>query len=222
MTNIELCQRLRQEAGIAGSGPSTVVSQSGELERVVSWINSAYEDIQNIRATWRFLQESFTFSTIDGTQNYTPSDVSLSDLSAWKTDCFTLYSSESDEQDLTYLLWKNFKRTYIFGANRSVSTRPTMFTVKPDNSVSLWAIPDAVYTVTGEYYKKAQSMSANDDEPLIPSQFHMIIVWKALMLYGAYSGASDVYTHGEREYKNYLRKLEADQLPKITFGEPLA
>jgi len=221
MTNLELCQRLRAEAGIAGSGPTTVVSQTGELGRIVDWVASANEEIQNAHATWKFLQESFSFSTVDGTQDYAPADVSLDDLANWKhsrVDDLTIYSAVADEQYLIYLPWNDFKGNYMFGSTRSQEGRPTIVTVKPDNSLALWTTPDAVYTVTGEYYKKA----LDADEPLIPSQYHMIVVWRALMLYGAYSSAPDSYSHGEQEYKNLLRKLEFDQLNRIGYGAPLA
>ena len=225
MTFLEMAQRLRQEAGIAGTGPSTVLAQTGEAGRVVDWILEANDDIQNIRATWKFLQESFSKSTVDGTQNYTLSDLSLTDLGSWKlgedTD-MTIYSSAADETFLLYVPWDEFRALYLFGANRSSSGRPTVVTVKPDNSISFWPIPDAVYTFTGEYFKKAQTMTADDDESLIPSQFHMIVVWRGLMFYGAYSGAADAYTHGNNEYKSLLKKLEKSQLPKIGWGEPLA
>ena len=225
MTFLELAQRLRQEAGIAGSGPATVIGQTGELGRIVSWVLSADEDIQNTYANWKFLQTSFTFPTIDTIQSYAPADVSLSDLATWKhdrIDDLTIYSSAADEQYLIFIPWDEFQGAYMFGSTRTQTGRPTIVTIKPDNSIYLWTIPDDVYTVTGEYFKKAQAMSVDISEPIIPSQFHMIIVWKGLMLYSAYNSAPDLYAHGQAEYRNILRKLEKSQLPEIELGEPLA
>lgn len=224
MNFLQLCQRLRAEAGIAGSGPATTISQIGELGRIVEWVLSADEDIQNTYANWKFLQTSFTFPTIDTTQSYAPGDVSLSDLAIWKydrADDLTIYSSITDEQHLIYIPWDDFQGAYMFGATRTQTGRPTIVTIKPDNSMYLWTIPDDVYTVTGEYFKKAQAMTVDASEPIIPSQFHMIIVWRGLMMYGAFSGAPDLYAHGQAEYRNLLRKLEKSQLPEIGFGDPL-
>jgi len=224
MTFLQLCQRLRQETGISGVGPSAVTGQVGELKKIVDWTLSAYEDIQNLHASWKFLQTSFTFPTIAATQNYTPEAVSLSDLATWKTSeetDLTIYSSTSDEQYLLYVPWNNFKSVYMFGSNRIQTLRPTIATIKPDNSMSLWAIPNDVYTVTGEYYKKAQTMTLTTDEPLIPSQYHLIIVWRALMYYGAFVAADEKYSHGQNEYMRILKRLEFSQLPRIGWGEPL-
>jgi len=213
---------LRQEAGLSGTGPASVLSQTGEMKRIVDWVSSAYEDIQNLHQTWRFLRTAFSFSTIAAVQDYTPASVSLTDFGSWIKNDIRIYSSTSDEDQLIYSPWEEFRINYYLGSNRTSSGRPTVFTVKPSNAIALWAIPDAVYTVNGEYYKTAQTMSANADSPLLPTRFHMIIVWKGLMHYGAYAGADEKYAHGNNEYKKLLSMLEFDQLEDTTYGEPLA
>jgi hypothetical protein len=225
MTFLELCQRLRIEAGISGTGPISVVGQTGEYEKVVKWILTAYEDIQNMHATWKFLQDDFSFLTADGAQNYTLAAADLTDLATWKHDeetDLTIYSSVSDEQYLIYVPWSTFKAAYMFGNNRTAKGRPTIATIKPDNSMSLWMIPDGIYTVTGEYFKKAQTLSANTDVPLIPTQYQMIIVWRALTYYGAFAAAGEKFMQGQNEYRRILKEMEKHQLPQITWGEPLA
>jgi hypothetical protein len=68
---IQLCQLLRQEAGIAGTGPSTTEGQSGELGRLVQWIIEAYEDIQLKNLEWRFFAEELCFAFV-GWAKYLP------------------------------------------------------------------------------------------------------------------------------------------------------
>ena len=226
-TFLELSQRLRLEAGISGTGPTTVVSQAGEYEKVVKWVATANEDIQNLHTNWKFLQTSFDFDTIATTQNYTLAAVSLTDLATWKIDTpdsLTIYSSVADESYLTYMPWDDFRALYLFGSARSDTDRPTIVTIKPDNSLSFYPIPNAAFTVTGEYFKRAQVLDTTDDdeEPSFPSQYHMAVVWRALVHYGAFAAADEKYAHGQNEYKRLLRGLEGNQLPKITWGEPLA
>ena len=95
-------------------------------------------------------------------------------------------------------------------------------TVRPNNTLTLWQIPDGIYTVTGEYYKVPHKLAANTDTLAMPARFHMIVVWKALMHYGAYAGAGEKYDHGEREYKRIRAMLEFSELEDTTYGEPLA
>jgi hypothetical protein len=222
MNFLSLAKRLRQEAGISGTGPATVLSQTGEMLRVVDWILAAYEDIQNAHTSWRFLRTNFSFSTVDGQQQYTPAQAGVTDMGSWVQEGISLYSSAADEQFLTYTPWDNFKAVYGIGTHRTTKGRPTVVSVTPANSLALWQLPDAVYACLGEYYKTAATMTADADIPNIPARFHMAIVWKALMYYGAYAAADEKYAHGKNEFGRLMRQMELDQLEDFTYGEPLA
>lgn len=227
MNYLQLCQRLRSEAGVSGSGPSGVTGQTGFHLKLVEWVASAYQDIQNQHDNWLFLQEDFSFSTTIGTRAYTPLDAGISDLERWKRNEYgdmRCYSSVGvqDEQSLDYIPWENYKPIYLFGTNRTASGRPTYFSVKPNKTLDLHHVPDQIYTINGEYFQTPDIMSGNLDEPVFPSNFHMIIVWRALMMYGAYDAADEKYVQGKNEYRKLLKKIEADQLPEYSFGAPLA
>ena len=224
-TRLQLAVDLRREAGISGSGPATTLAQTGEYQRVVEWIDTAYESVQNLHATWNFLRTEFSFPTIATTANYTKTAVGLTELGSWNTESFRCYltaTGVSDEQELDYVPWDEFRFAYGRGTQSTQTERPSVVTIKPDLSLTFWPIPNAIFTVTGEYFKRAQVMTADEDEPIIPQQFHSIIVWKALMLYGAYTGADEKYSHGQNEYRAVLNKLVKNQLPRITYGAPLA
>jgi len=190
--------------------------------RVVNWIDTAYQDIQNEYSTWRFLRESFSFSTIATTQAYTPAAAGISDLAKWITRDMRAYDSVADERWLVYDPWDEFRAAYMYGALRSQTDKPTNVSVKPDNSLILWPIPNDAYTIDGEYYKTNDIMEANDDNPIFPTRFHMIIVWKGLMHYGAYAGAAEKYEHGQNEYDKLFSQLVVDQLEDLVWGAPLA
>jgi hypothetical protein len=192
------------------------------MKRIVDWISAAYEDIQNLHASWRFLRDTFSFSAILSTQEYTPAAAGITDFGSWIKRNINIYSSVADESPLEYYPWDIFKEAFMFGSHRTQTGRPTVVAVKPDNSLVLWSLPDGVYTVNGEYYKSAQVMTANASTPVIPSRFQMIIVWKALTYYGAFAAADEKYAHGTTEFKNMRAHLELDQLEDATFGEPLA
>jgi hypothetical protein len=128
----------------------------------------------------------------------------------------------TDEQDLVFIPWDEYRITYLYGANRNVSGRPMRFTVKPDKSIELWPKPDAVYTIAGEHWWRAQVMTADDDEPIFPDDFHEVVVWKALTYYAAYEEAPAVYAQGNAQFGPVWARLEVDQLPPINTGAPLA
>lgn len=224
-TFLEICQDFREEAGITGSGPAAVTGQTGEMLRVVNWVKKAYRDVQNRHPNWDFLRNDFTFQTIVSTSTYLPTAISLDELGMWKRDSFRIYltaTGVADEQWLRHWNWDEFRDAYLIGPSQNQTGRPTEFAVRPDKSVVLWPKPDAVYTVAGEYFKRAQEMAANADEPLLPEEFHDIIKWRAMMYYGAQEGAPEVYAQGKDEFSRMMGELRRDQLPRIMLGGALA
>jgi hypothetical protein len=225
MTYLELCQRLRQEARISGTGPTTTVSQSGEYKKVVDWIAAAYEDIQNQHEEWRFLQQPFSFTVTIGTRDYTPAEAGITDLRRWKHSShgdIRCYLTAGDEQRLVYIPWNQFRDIYLIGTNRTTTGRPGVFSIEPDDTIAFDYLPDQEYTIVGEYYQQPDVMSGDTDEPIFPSNFHLAIVYRALMFFGVDYAADEKYAHGQNEYKKILRKLEQTQLPRLTWGAPLA
>lgn len=225
MTFLELCKRLRAEAGIAGSGPISVTGQTGEMLRVVDWVKDAYRDIQDRRPDWDFLRDDFIFSaSAAGGNTYDKSIVS--NLANWKhdeRDSFRCYLSEvgvPDEQCLVFEAWDYFRRVRLFGANRDNTGRPLYFSIKPNKSIVLWPTPDASYSVVGEYYRTAVEFSVDADEPLF-DRHHMAIVYNALMRYAAYTGEPSLYARGESEFKKLIRKIARDFTPSPQLGGPL-
>ena len=225
MNFLQLCQRLRQEAAISGTGPTTTVAQTGEYKKIVDWILSAYEDIQNLHSEWDFLRTDLTFQTISGTNNYTKAAISADEYGEWVDESFRSYltsGGSTGEQFMAWLDWTDFRDSYVFGSNRDQVGIPRYLTRKPDTSLVIFPTPDGEYTINGEYFKRAQTMTANADEPLIPSKYHMIIVWRALMYYGGQSNAPELYAIGTNEYKRLLHKLESSQLQPIRLAGPMA
>ena len=222
MNFLELCQRLRQKARIPGTGPSGVTGQSGEYLKIVEWIQEAYEDIQNRHVDWRFLLEDYSFSTVVGTKEYTPTAAGITDLNAWKRDDFKIYSVAADETQLSDEPWAIFRLEYDYASLRTQIGKPIAVTIKPSDTLRFYPIPDLVYTVNGQYYKQPATLAVNTDIPIFKVNYHMAIVWRALMLYGADVSAPEVYATADDEFKKLINKMENAEMPEILWGEPLA
>ena len=228
MNRLQLVQRLNQEAASTGDTISTTLSQTGLIQRLIDWVDTAYQDIQAMRLDWDFLRTEFSFSMVVGTREYSKATLGYDDLSAWKVDDIRVYDDVSDEDYLIFEEYDTFKRIYLLGNYRALTGRPSSFSVKPDGSIIFDLLADDTYTINGEYYKIADVMdstgaTANTDEPIIPVPYQMAIVWRALMFYGAYEGADDVYSHGEKEFRRVLSQLELNQTPKQSFlSRPIA
>lgn len=225
MTFLELVQRLHQEAGMSGTSPTTVLTPVGETKRAVAWILSAYDSIQNERKGWAFLIDDFSFATIGAQQEYDPTDATIitdQDLSSWVLESVKVYSAAADENFLGYATWRDFNDLYKISSFRTSTGRPSVFSITPAKKMALWPIPDAVYTVNGQYRKKVGTMTLDASEPIFPGEYHMAIVWRALMLYAGYEEAQTVYAHASGEYNKLMVAMRRDQLPPICWGRTLA
>lgn len=131
---------------------------------------------------------------------------------------FTGLRSEIFMSYVDYEFWRD---GYEYGALRQTQTRPTVVTITPTDGIGLGPFPISGYTVLGDYYSVPSEMSANTDTPALPTQYHMAIVYRAMMSYGAFEAASEVYQRGEAEFNRMMRRVAADRLPEITAGPSL-
>ncbi len=141
----------------------------------------------------------------------------------WKEDSIRAYltsTGQSDEQQLDRLSWDEMRDVRLYGTVQS--GRPWEFAIRPNKAIVLWPTPDAVYTITGEYWKRAQTMTVNADEPLIPVPFQMAIVWGATRYYAGDQGAAELFALADQNYKRLIKALTADQLPEMDMAGPLA
>ena len=120
---------------------------------------------------------------------------------------------------MDYQAWWN---TYNFNATRNVQTRPIAFAIGANKAILLGPIPADGYTVTGQYFAVPSSLAADTDTPSMPSQFHMGVVYKAMMYYGLFHAATEVYDRGDAEFSKIMSRLAADHLPTASFAGTLA
>jgi hypothetical protein len=226
MTFIELCVRLVQEAGISGDGPSTIGGNVGEYQRVINWIRQSNYEIEMEHSDFDWMRKTVQFNTVANQPSYTPAECAVTDLGVWKMDSFRCYEtaagvgSEIFLAPVSYDYWRN---EYQYNSRRNTTSRPTAITQKPsDRSLCLGDSPDGIYTVVGEYYREPIYMTADAEIPAMPSRYHMAIVYRAMMEYASYESAPEVYQRGELKYNEMLRRLEHDQMPKISLPGALA
>lgn len=221
-TFLQLAQRLRQEAGVSGTGPSSVVSQTGEMLRIVDWVRMAWTDIQMARQDWDWLREDFSFSTVSDQRSYTPAEAGIaSRFGRWNLNAVGISTGpQSDETLLAPMSYASFRSTFMIGPQ--TTGRPIVVTSMPDQSLGLGYTPNAVFTVRGEYWKSLQTLSADGDTPEAPAQFHDAILYRALMLYARYESAAEIYSDADMNYRRWMGLLQDHQTPMAEMPGTLA
>jgi hypothetical protein len=228
------------------------VGATGSVGRVVNWVNDAWNDIQCLHDDWDWMRSSnllgagVSFSTVSGQASY-PLGLNVSDFGGdfvgdfagsgavgvdpalfgkWDIDtfrCFTTAIGFLDEMwldDIPFDAWRNY---YMYGAQRNVKTRPVVIAVGPDQSLNLGPPPNGLYTITGDYFVAPTLMVNDTDIPVgLPARFQMLIVYRAMMKYGAYEAATEVSQRGSEENARVYAQLQAVRAPRFSFGSALA
>lgn len=236
MNFLAICQRLRQECGVPGTGPTTVVGQAGELKRIVDWAAAAYDELQGRHPHWRWLRSAFTVNTVLGDDTYAYGDCTDSIYGGaiarfrrwWPHDADGLSNAKiylqsagvGGERWFPYLPWNHFRSLYRIGTQNN--GQPAHFTIDPLNNLVIGPKPDGVYVMTGEYQRGNQTLAADADIPEMPVDYHMLIVAMGMERSGRFNAASEVFNGGGLEGGRLLRQLELEQLPQMTLGGPLA
>jgi len=244
MNFLEIVQRARRKCRIVGVGatPTAVTGQNEEYSRLIDWCNEAWMEIQLHQPDWYWMRRRLLFPTVDGQPLYTLADLALNGVvydaqgaaspftaatfGNWAPDqfrCNTTATGFADEQMMDWIpnfdAWRD---SYLLGNMRETRTRPTVYTIGPGLSVGLGFTPLAGYTIGGSFYLKASEMVLATDIPALPTEWHMAIVYKTMMLYGASESAPEVYDDGENWYRDFLSRMLNQQLPMVETAPALA
>lgn len=207
-TFLQLCQKLRAELAISGTGPAAVTNQTGEYAKIVRWVADAEYDIAALWFDWKFLWKSGGFSQAVTNGDY---DYNVpSDLGVWDRNSFCLNKTSPSFQPLTFKPYEEYSQKY--GRGTVATGTPSLIFERPDGVLILYPTPNASFTLTADYWKQATKMSANANTSGIPTQFDRVIMARATMLYAKEYESSQIYKEALDEYKDILDKLEAHQL----------
>lgn len=138
----------------------------------IAFINEAYREICGM-ARWPFLEaQDSSLSTVAGTSAYS---LPFTD---WRNlDAVRIAIPATEQYDnLRYLPVQDFREYEHI--DRDIST-PYYWTFYA-NQLHFYPVPDAVYTVTIDYIIEPADLAAGTDVPLIPAQYHDVLVWGAV------------------------------------------
>lgn len=230
MNYLQLCQRLRQEIRGAGSGPTTVVGQDGLYADLVNWIADAHRDLQTQdNGQWRWLRKEFTLNTVVDQRAYSFGDctdveaaTAIARFSAWRLNdpylppkVYRASAGEGTERYIVYRPWRTFEAIYGIGNQNSGSV--AYISENPQQQIVFGPPPNDIYTVTGEFFRGPVELAADTDTPEFPEQYHMILVFKAMMDYGFNEVAPELLDRAERRYYELEARLVMNQSEFMNF-----
>ena len=233
MNYLALVQRFRQEVNYSNTGPSTVLTQTGDHARAVSWIADNYTELQN-RYPWRWLRERFTLDTVAAQSVYAYGEcisedtaLAITRFKEWHVDdqynrasCYLKSSGDGTNYWLTYISWEQYQTVYKIGNVNDSS--PIHITIDPQQNLVLGPAPNDVYVIESEYHKSAQILAADADIPEMPSDYHMLIVYLAMLDGGLFDAADEIVARARMKSRKLIRQLEGNQAPIIRMAGAMA
>lgn len=183
MTGTELITALETRIG----NPSTdgFFSTAQKLDLVNEGLQ-----VVSTEADWPWLQTVGTITTVAGTAAYAVA----SDYAHTKK----LYISGYDPLEYQGLAESDSAASVDRG-------QPTNYTIY-DEDIILRPTPDAVYSVLHQFMKQEPAVAAGTS-PIMPTQFHYVIVAKAAELAHMRQGYMDRAANQNREYKEWLARM---------------
>ncbi len=235
MTFLEICQGYTRDCDI-GSGEdaiSAVTGQVGELNRVVGDIINAWKELQMSKATWKFMRSTFTLSTTASDGIYTSANctdvddsAAISRFGGWRfldpVDPPKIYLTSTGvggERWLTYTPWEFFKSVYRIHSQNNGP--PQHISFDPQENIVLGPVPDAAYTVTGDYYKSIQILAADTDVPDCKSNYHTLIQALAMKKYAFREHAPEILDLAEDMIGPLWKDMLKRELPPMDAGVTL-
>lgn len=212
-TYLELCQNLAEECRIKGTGPNSVIQQSGIYLKIVNIVARADLYIQGKWANWDFMMsEHLADTVVSGTPTVATSTYTKpADHATWDLDSFWIDYDQNTSLKLGYIEYREWRKSFRIGVLEN--DMPYCFTVKPNKDIIIFPPADAVYQLSADYWQKPYAMTENTSLSPIPSEFHEIIVAKGKMVYGVRESSPEIFTEGELRYSEIMENLEASQLP---------
>lgn len=201
MNLLGIVQALHQEAKLAGSAPTGVAGQTGRAADLVRWAIEAWNDIQRDRdGKWKWMRSDFTLDTVAGTASYAYTDckdvgdnATIARFRRWDLDkrqpplIYLSADGKATEREMFVDEWSHFRSVYRRGTH--TASYPGSITTDWADNLHVGPKPDAVYRVTGNYWKSNQILADDDDIPEMPADYHFMIVYRAIVKY-AYNNVS--------------------------------
>lgn len=219
MNFLELAKAVRRESGISGDGPSNVSGQTGMYAKIVEYVRQAHNEIQLAEHQWRFDWARHTQPLTQGVDIYDPADWGLS-VRQWRRD--TLYVRPAGVTTQRHWLTFVDHASMVHLKTSDTQGVPAYWTERPDRKIEFYPAPQAGLELVAEYYRRPEVLTGNTDIPRMPEEYHMAIVWRAVMMCCAEIEDVARFQVAQRNFLELMMRMRATELEPMDAPEALA
>lgn len=204
------------ELGLSGgTGPtSTQGNTITELINVTRWISNACTAIDTLWMDWKYLWLPYSVTGVapvsSGYQYLTsPSQP----VRLWDVNKLRFRPSNTPGalwQSVDY--YERDRFFTLFDPDNATAGAPAGWTITPSNQVQFGSPFDTNYDFMAEFWQRSIALANDADVPMMPAEYHRIIMCRAAVYYGNREDAPEIIQGLEAEYVDLLDKLQSDQL----------
>jgi len=218
---LQLVQRLKSEAGRSGAAPTTLVGLASGDQRLANWVADAWLEVQRRRQDWDWMRKTITGPLIIEQLAYRADEIDAEAelVARWmpETDDYTVRVQGPGAErpgDLCQLDYEDFQARYI--ARTATPGAPQYWAEGLDKKLLVGPAPDIDgYILSADYMARPTALTADDSIPGMPEEFHMLLVWRALVEVGGFDGAPEVEARGRKNTRMAWIDLLDSQAPRL-------
>ncbi len=217
MNYLEIARAVRAQSGISGEGPSNVNETVGIYGDVLRWVREAYNEIQTEYENWNFLHVNYAMTLPN---LFLEMSMPTEGVRVIAKETFVWQFQLGDKNRIQYVPYSVWKIKDEFALKTPKIEEPSYVTILPNGNLLFNSRFAEELLISFEGYREPAVMVNSTDIPIFPAQYHDLIQFKALMKYGAYYNAQEVYKANEIAYKNLLSKMKYSELPRENLVTP--
>ena len=229
MNFLSICQKVDVLSGLQGN-VQTVEKPIGGQAVLVEGVRDGFLDLQNDRMTWEWMRRMAEFALVPAQQEYTPTYAVPPPAAPLPTDPYNLFGRWQKKhpmisyrvQDPDTLKWAkmifvDYREFRHHLRNQTATGKPRYVTAhEQNNNLLLHPVPDKAYTMQADYFVEPQILQFNTNSPILPSRFHMLLVYRGLERLANHYGNNGLYGRYSVADAKLLGSLYRDQCPGET------
>lgn len=222
MNLLQLVQRVYLESGKSGAGPVTLDQPSKDVARIMGWVDDAWLALQtDSTRRWDWMQASMDGLAPTGVVTHTATTLGVANFGRWRvpSKAYTVRAFDPLEPGnvwrLRFMPLDQFTSAVL--DHPVAPGPPNCWTVGHAQQLMVGPAGDRDYMLRADYSTAAQRLSAETDEPNMPEDLHMYLVWRALVDAGRQSVAAEVVAAAaDKESELWDRLVNRHQVDRLS------
>jgi hypothetical protein len=95
---------------------------------------------------------------------------------------------------------------------------PSYFTIMPNDDLAFDAVPNMAYTLSFDYRIRPLKLLKNGDTPVWDEDFHSVVAWRAVNLWGGRQTDPSKFQFAAAEYQRVMGEMRSRYLPETVFS----